>query len=83
MRSAIASLTKQGCVAVLTGLQQQPAELLERAGFRHRPWRLMMRPDLAAGLVAAEGIITSNPRKTNPVAMTEIDPPAGAPPTGA
>jgi SulP family sulfate permease len=74
LESAIESLTKQDCVAILTGLQQQPAELLERAGFRHRPWRLMLRPDLAAGIAAAEDIITSNPRQTSPQPMTEIDP---------
>jgi SulP family sulfate permease len=74
LESAIATLTKQGCVAILTGLQQQPAELLERAGFRHKPWRLMLRPDLASGLAAAEDVVTSNPRKTNPQPqLTEVD----------
>jgi sulfate permease, SulP family len=73
LESAIASLTKQDCVAVLTGLQQQPAELLERAGFRHRPWRLMLRPDLAAGIAAAEEILATSPRKTGPQALTEVD----------
>ena len=72
LESAIAALSKQGCVAVLTGLQQQPAELLERAGFRHKPWRLMMRPDLAAGIAAAEEIIGGAPRKTGPQ-LTEVD----------
>jgi SulP family sulfate permease len=64
LESAIASLTKRGCVAILAGLRQQPAELLERAGFRHKPWRLMLRPDLAEAVTAAEEIVTSSPRKT-------------------
>ncbi|HVZ74655.1 MAG TPA: C4-dicarboxylic acid transporter DauA [Polyangia bacterium] len=60
LESALESLTKQGCVAVLTGLQAQPAALLERAGFRHKPWRLLMRPDLASGLAAAEDVLKSS-----------------------
>jgi SulP family sulfate permease len=71
LESAIASLTKQGCIAVLTGLQQQPAELLERAGFRHKPWRLMIRPDLASGLAAAEEVLGASPRRTGQ--LTEVD----------
>jgi sulfate permease, SulP family len=71
LESAIDALTKQGRIAVLTGLQAQPAALLERAGFRHKPWRLMIRPDLAAGLAAAEEILDASPRKTGP--LTEID----------
>jgi SulP family sulfate permease len=71
LESAIAGLTKRGCVAVLAGLRQQPAELLERAGFRHKPWRLMMRPDLAAAIVTAEELVTGAPRKTGE--LTEID----------
>jgi SulP family sulfate permease len=75
LESAIAALTKQGCVAILTGLQQQPAELLERAGFRHKPWRLMMRPDLASALAAAQDIVTASPSKTGQQAqLTEVDP---------
>jgi SulP family sulfate permease len=83
LESAIAALTKQGCVAILTGLQQQPAELLERAGFRHKPWRLMMRPDLPAALAAAEDIVSANPRQAGQQAqLTEVDlrpPGAGGP----
>jgi hypothetical protein len=71
LESAIAGLTKRGCVAILAGLRQQPAELLERAGFRHKPWRLMMRPDLAAAIVTAEELVTGAPRKS--AELTEID----------
>jgi SulP family sulfate permease len=83
LESAIASLTKRGCVAILTGLRPQPAELLERAGFRHKPWRLMMRPDLASAIATAEELVTASPRKTGQVSATEIDarpPGAGEPP---
>jgi SulP family sulfate permease len=82
LESALAALTKQGCVAVLAGLQQQPAELLERAGFRHKPWRLMMRADLASALEAAQDVVGANPRKTGQqeAQLTEIDlrPPGAA-----
>jgi SulP family sulfate permease len=71
LESAIASLTKRGCVAILSGLRQQPAELLERAQFRHKPWRLMMRPDLASATAAAEEIVAASPRKTGQVAVAE------------
>jgi SulP family sulfate permease len=75
LESAIAALTKRGCVAILTGLRQQPAELLERAGFRHKPWRLMMRADLGGAIAAAEEIVAASPRKTGQTAAqyTEID----------
>ncbi|HEY2731119.1 MAG TPA: C4-dicarboxylic acid transporter DauA [Polyangia bacterium] len=71
LESAISALTKRGCVAILTGLRQQPAELLERAGFRHRPWRLMLRPDLASAIATAEELVSASPRKAEP--LTEID----------
>jgi SulP family sulfate permease len=77
LESAIAALTKQGCVAILTGLQEQPGRLLERAGFRHRPWRLMIRADLASALVAAEEVVGGSAgagagaRKS--AQMTEVD----------
>ena len=77
LESAIDSLTKRGCVTILSGLRQQPAELLERAGFRHKPWRLMMRADLATAITAAEEIVAASPRKTGQVAaaseQTTID----------
>jgi SulP family sulfate permease len=74
LESAIASLTKRGCIAILSGLRQQPGELLERAGFRHKPWRLMLRPDLASAIAAAEEVVAAGPRKTGQVAVeTEVD----------
>jgi sulfate permease, SulP family len=66
LESAIATLTKHGCVAVLTGLQKQPAALLERAGFRHRPWRLVIRPDLGSGIAAAEELLGVAPAESAP-----------------
>ena len=57
LESAIATLTRRGCLTILTGLQPQPAGLVARAGFKQRPWRLEIRPDLAAGLAAAREAI--------------------------
>jgi SulP family sulfate permease len=68
LESAIDSLTKRGCITILSGLRQQPAELLERAGFRHKPWRLMMRADLATAVAAAEEVVAASARKTGQVA---------------
>jgi SulP family sulfate permease len=80
LESAISALTKRGCVAILSGLRQQPAELLERAEFRHKPWRLMLRPDLASAVAAAEEVVSASPRKTGQQTQeTVIDArPAGA-----
>ena len=50
LESAIATLTKHGCLTVLTGLQPQPRALIERAELSSRPWRLAIRPDLAAAI---------------------------------
>ena len=57
LESAISALSKHGCVTILCGLQAQPSSLIERAGFRRRPWRLMIRPDFAEALTAAEGVV--------------------------
>jgi SulP family sulfate permease len=57
LESAISTLTKHGCLTILTGLQSQPAALVERAGFKQRPWSLDIRSDLAAGLEAARAAI--------------------------
>jgi SulP family sulfate permease len=86
LESAITRLSKNGCVAVLTGLQPQPARLIERANFRHRPWRLVLRPDFASGLAAAEEIVGTSPRASAQMTqMTTVDvaphPSAGAPPS--
>jgi len=73
LESAIDSLTKRGCITILSGLRQEPAELLERAGFRHKPWRLMMRADLASAVAAAEEIVAAGPRKTGQVAAEQAE----------
>ncbi len=57
LESAISTLTGHGCVTILTGLQPQPARLIERAGFKQRPWRLAIRADLGAALTAAREMI--------------------------
>ena len=57
LESAIAQLSKNGCVAILAGLQAQPQALLEKAQLQQRPWRLLIRPDLASAFAAAEGVV--------------------------
>ncbi len=57
LESAVSTLTKSGCVTILTGVQLQPARLIERAGFERRSWRLLIRTDLAAGLATARELI--------------------------
>ncbi len=57
LESAIAQLSKNGCMAILSGLQAQPEALLEKAQFQHRPWRLLIRPDFASAIAAAEGVV--------------------------
>jgi SulP family sulfate permease len=79
LESAIAALTRQGCVSVLAGLQAQPAALLERAGFKHRPWRLVIRPDLPSALEAAEEIVRAEPRKSSSHQLTVVDQAPGPP----
>jgi SulP family sulfate permease len=61
LESAIATLTKNGCLTILIGLQAQPAALLGRAGFAQRPWRLVIRPDLAAAIATARETIGPTP----------------------
>jgi sulfate permease, SulP family len=53
LESAIAALSKSGCVTILAGLQKQPQGLIERAGLEKHGWRLEVRPDLASALDAA------------------------------
>jgi hypothetical protein len=43
----------------VVGLQAQPAQLIERAGYSQRAWRLDIRSDLDAGLAAAQERIRS------------------------
>ena len=35
----------------------EPQALLEKAQFQQRPWRLIIRPDLASAIAAAEGVL--------------------------
>jgi SulP family sulfate permease len=60
LESAIAQLSQSGCVAILTGLQAQPQALLDKAGFKQKPWRLVIRPDLASAIAAAEALVTAD-----------------------
>ena len=53
LESAIAALSKRGCVTILTGLQKQPQGLIERAGLSRRGWQLVVEPDLVAAVEAA------------------------------
>ncbi|HMC93987.1 MAG TPA: SulP family inorganic anion transporter, partial [Polyangia bacterium] len=62
LESAISTLSKHGCLTILTGLQPQPAALIERAGFKGRPWRLEIRADVVAGLGAARDHLARNAR---------------------
>jgi SulP family sulfate permease len=74
LESAISALSKQGCIAILAGLQPQPATLLERAEFKHRPWRLVIRPDLASALEAAKEIVGAGPRASNQLTVVDLSP---------
>ena len=69
LESAVTTLTKHGCLTVLSGLQKQPAELLSRAEFERRPWRVAIRPDFAAALAAARDAI-AGPAASPPVETT-------------
>jgi SulP family sulfate permease len=59
LESALASLAKRGVVAVLAGLQEQPARLLARAGLVDEPGRIVICPDLAAAVAAATALVAS------------------------
>jgi SulP family sulfate permease len=57
LESAISTLSKHGCTTVLTGLQSQPRRVIEKAGLSTRPWKLVIRPDLAAALDTARELV--------------------------
>jgi SulP family sulfate permease len=76
LESAIAQLSKHGCVAILSGLQQQPRQLLEKSQIGHKPWKLVIRTDMTAAIQAAEHLL--NPGAGEPPAGT-----AAASPTAA
>jgi SulP family sulfate permease len=57
LESAIATLSRHGCLTVLTGLQPQPRGVVGRANLESRGWRLQIRPDLASALGAARAAV--------------------------
>jgi sulfate permease, SulP family len=57
LESSIAQLSRNGCVAILTGLQSQPRRLLEKAQIQQQPWRLLIRLDMAGAISAAESLL--------------------------
>ena len=57
LESAIAAAHEERLRRDPLGLQAQPDALLENAEFQHRPWRLMIRPDLASAIAAAEEVV--------------------------
>jgi sulfate permease, SulP family len=60
LESAISTLTKNGCLTILVGLQLQPAQLVERAGLQHGRSRVGICSDLAAGMTAAREAISAS-----------------------
>ena len=74
LESALSQLSKNGCVAILAGLQAQPRALLEKAQIEQRPWRLLIRPDLASALTAAEELVGRGHGSQN-ADKTLVDPP--------
>jgi SulP family sulfate permease len=71
LESAIAQLSKRGCVAILTGPQRQPQQLLERSQIKHKPWKLVIRPDMAGAVSAAEDLLGLGASQT--AKMTTVD----------
>ena len=57
LESALAQLSKNGCAAILTGLQPQPRRLLEKAGLEDKPGRPVIQPDMAGALAAAKSLL--------------------------
>jgi SulP family sulfate permease len=73
LESAVATLTRHKCRAIITGLRPQPRALVERAGLALRPG-VAVCDDVAEGLrLAAEG----GPLPT-PLAMAAATPPPGS-----
>ncbi len=58
LESAIATLTKNGCVTVLAGPQRQPAVVIGRARLTDR-FRLVIRPDLPSALATARELVST------------------------
>ena len=57
LESAIAGLSKRGCLTILSGLQKQPQGLIQRAGLEKRGWKLLIRPDTQAAIDAATSLV--------------------------
>jgi SulP family sulfate permease len=72
LESALAQLSKTGCTAILTGLQRQPAQLLERSQIGHRPWKLVIRPDMASAISAAESLLAGARPPSAEIAAGEV-----------
>jgi SulP family sulfate permease len=79
LESAIAQLSRNGCVAILAGLQVQPRRLLQKSQIEHKPWRLVIRPDLPSAIGAAEGLlgVAADASAAPPAATAnaKVDPP--------
>jgi SulP family sulfate permease len=54
LESALESLDRRGILAILAAVDDQPRELLERAGLRETFPRLLLKPDVNAAALAAE-----------------------------
>ena len=54
LESAVAALSKRGCLTILTGLQRQPADLIGRAGLERKTRHVIILPSLSAAIEAAE-----------------------------
>ncbi len=54
LESALESLDRRGILTILAEVDEQPRELLDRAGLRERFPRLLMKPDVNAAARAAE-----------------------------
>ncbi len=57
LESAIAALSKRGCVTILSGLQKQPQGLIERAGLAKRGWKLFIRSDTRTAVEKAQALV--------------------------
>jgi len=61
LESAIGSLSKRGCLTILSGLQKQPQALLVRAGLEKRGWKLVIKPDTQTAIAAATSLVQPGP----------------------
>ena len=61
LESAIAALSKRGCVTILCGLQKQPQGLIERAGLDKRGWKLFIRSDTRTAVEKAQALLGAPP----------------------